>query len=279
MDSVSLLGHVLEAARDAGRLVIVTSDHGHVLDHDSSYQQSQSERGERYQESTSSLSDSEVELSGDRVVTDSKSVVMPWSEQLRYKKAKNMGYHGGASLQEIVIPLGVFANATDCPEIEDWIETPKYSPAWWDAEDAEIGVKEPAVVVKKQTKAKKPATAEKMDDMFGEPDYGDTALVETGLLEILIKSDVYAQQLQTAGRTNIKEAQVKAFIMLMVNSQGQAMESVVCKELSIPKIRLRGFLAGLKKTLNVDGYPIVSVNREAQTISLNIQDLKKQFEL
>lgn len=278
LDSVSLLGHVLEAAREAGRVVIVTSDHGHVLDHDSFYQQSQSERGERYQQSSASLTDNEVEVKGDRVVTDTHSVVMPWSEQLRYTKSKSMGYHGGASLQEIVIPLGIFANASDCPEIEGWIETPKYTPSWWDTEDS-VGAVEPKVTIKQSSKPKKPAVADKIDDMFGEPEPEATESVETDLADRLLQSAVYMQQLQTAGRTNIKEAQVKGFISLMLKSQGQAMESVVCKELSIPKIRLRGFLAGLQKTLNVDGYPIVSVNRETQTIKLNIQDFKKQFEL
>jgi hypothetical protein len=280
LDSVTLLGHVLEAAKEAGRVVVVTSDHGHVLDHDSFYQQSHSERGERYQQSSASLSDSEIEVLGDRVVTDSQSVVMPWSEQLRYTKSKSMGYHGGASLQEVVIPLGIFADPSDIPLLEGWKETPKYTPDWWEAVELATSRVEEVDQEFKQKKVKKPAAAEKMDDMFGEPAATDSSEeFDSSLAGSLIVSAVYIQQLQTAGRTNIKDEQVKAFVSLLVQLQGQAMESVVCKELSIPKIRLRGFLAGLQKTLNVDGYPIVSVDRESQTIKLNIQDLKKQFEI
>jgi hypothetical protein len=281
LDSVTLLGHVLEAAKEAGRVIVITSDHGHVLDHDSFYQQSLNEGGERYQQTSSSLSDTEVEVSGDRVITGSKSVVMPWSEQLRYTKSKSMGYHGGASLQEVVIPLGVFANPSDVPVLDGWTETLKYSPDWWDADELSIQKVEITTQVPQIKNVKKAAVAEKMEDMFGEPVAADEniKIIDSDLAFSLVNSIVYKQQLQTAGRTNIKDDQVKTFVSMMVQSQGQAMESVVSKELNIPRIRIRGFLAGLQKTLNVDGYPIVSVNRDAQTIKLNIQDLKKQFEL
>ena len=288
LDNLRLLGHVLEAAKEAGRIVIITSDHGHVLDHDSFYQQSQHENGERYQLASNSLSDNEINVSGKRVVTEDASVVMPWSEQLRYTKSKNMGYHGGTSLQEVVIPLGIFANPSDKPLLDGWTETPKYTPDWWDVDNAVSSyvaakLAEETIVMPKKTRGKvnKQAVSEKMDDMFSstqtaEPiQLGDSVL----LIDKLLASSVYRQQLQTAGRTNIKSEQLTAFISLMIESQGQAMESSVCKGLNIPKIRLRGFLAGIQKTLNVDGYPIVSVDRESQTIRLNIDDLKKQFEI
>ena len=104
LESVGLLRQVLEAAREAGRVVILTSDHGHVLDHDSHYAASTEENGERYQLRAETIGEYEVSVSGERVVTPGHTVVLPWSERLRYTKSRSMGYHGGGSLQEVVIP-------------------------------------------------------------------------------------------------------------------------------------------------------------------------------
>ncbi len=42
---------------------------------------------------------------------------------------------------------------------------------------------------------------------------------------------------------------------------------------------MNGFLAGLQKLLNVDGYPVLSIDRAAKTVKLDIRSLKVQFEL
>jgi hypothetical protein len=57
------------------------------------------------------------------------------------------------------------------------------------------------------------------------------------------------------------------------------MESMISRELELPKIRVRGFLRNVQKLLNIDGYPILTVDPESSTVKLNIPDLKTQFEL
>ncbi|WP_205588450.1 hypothetical protein, partial [Pseudomonas aeruginosa] len=76
-------------------------------------------------------SELEVQLSGERVVTANKQVILPWSERLRYTRSKSHGYHGGGSLQEVVIPLGVYINAATRQRVEGWREVPRRLPAWW----------------------------------------------------------------------------------------------------------------------------------------------------
>ena len=49
-----------------------------------------------------------------------KIVVMPWSEKVRYASRKN-GYHGGATPQEVVVPLCVFSTS---PCLEGWRARP-----------------------------------------------------------------------------------------------------------------------------------------------------------
>ncbi|WP_444941912.1 BREX-2 system phosphatase PglZ [Microbulbifer sp. ZKSA004] len=290
LDNITLLRQVLEAARDAGRVVVITSDHGHVLDHNSFYQQPLSDNGERYQLAAADPSEYEVAVYGDRVVTADKSVTMPWTERLRYTKSKNMGYHGGASLQELVIPLGVFVSSAHVEALPGWTEVPRHLPEWWHAqsfvnENQSSYITPAQAEVAGSTKAKKSkkaaAAAEVMDDMFASPVDAPTTNPDQGAgwVDSLFVSTVYQQIKARAGRTAVKEEQLRALITLLEQQQGQAMEAAVLRHLGIPKLRLRGFLAGAQKLLNVDGYPILTVDRESQTIKLSVSELKNQFEI
>jgi hypothetical protein len=294
LDNITLLRQVLEAAREAGRVIMITSDHGHVLDHDSFYHQPSSDNGERYQLDSNDVSEHEIEVSGNRVVTADQSVVLPWTERLRYTKSKSMGYHGGCSLQEVIIPLGIYVSATDVDSLSGWVEVPRDVPDWWHqgASIAENPVSDiagdraegtnSAQKSKSSKKAKEAAAAaELMDDMFPSPvetQSGDVSGPVTWIGE-LFSSVVYQQVRNRSGRTAVKEEQLQALIELLDRYQGQAMEAVVLRHLAIPKLRLRGFLAGVQKLMNIDGYPILTVDRESQTIKLDIALLKKQFEL
>lgn len=292
-ETVALLRHVMEAAREAGRVVIVTSDHGHVLDHDSVYQQSADENGERYHPIAPGIvpSDLEVLVSGERVVTASKQVILPWSERLRYTRAKNHGYHGGGSLQEVVIPLGVYINATNRQVPEGWREVPRRLPVWWYSSKAETlsaladssPVSTDAPI--KKAAGKKQAADEVIDDMFGfaapaqSVSKANPQPAESDWIGLLFGSPVYRQVQERAGRTAISDEHMQNLLKLLEKHRWQVMEAVMCSELLIPKLRIRGFLAGAQKLLNVDGYPILAVERDSQTIRLNVADLKKQFEI
>ncbi len=291
LQSMPMLRQLLEAAREAGRVVIITSDHGHVLEHNSTYANATDERGERYQLNAATASEYEVTVSGDRVVTTNNTVTLPWSETIRYSKGKNMGYHGGGSLQEVVIPVGVFVNVTGADNLAGWQEIPRFVPNWWDdsasAAGDEIGMALPVSSKKtpKLAKARQSAAAaERMDDMFS-VDSADTAQdaeikrPTSEWLDSFFSCEVYLQVRRRAGRAAIKEEQLRKLLELMEQHNWQLMEATIMRHLSLPKIRLRGFMAGAQKLLNVDGYPILAVDREAETIKLNFSDLKKQFEL
>jgi hypothetical protein len=219
---------------------------------------------------------------------------LPWSEKVRYTKGKSLGYHGGGSLQEVVIPLGVFINSDD--ELEGWSEVPRAMPSWWyqesitenldSSESLRLKVEQPKVEKKKTAKAKKAeAISEVMEDMFGGPAVIEPSLGNTNeknangsWVGALFDSAIYQSIKSRSGR-GIKDEQLHAFLELMDTHQGQLMEAMVIRKLSIPKLRIRGFLSGAQKLLNVDGYPILSVERDSQTVRLNINDLKQQFEL
>jgi len=107
------LGWLLDAAADAGRLVLLTADHGHVLDAGRSRYRpppgdgsNRAVGGERWRVAPPAAGDDEVELSGPRVLLGGGRVILPTDDRLRYGGTKH-GYHGGATPEEVVVPVAV----------------------------------------------------------------------------------------------------------------------------------------------------------------------------
>lgn len=124
-----VLEQLLSAARESGRTVILTSDHGHVVEHDTEFKKN--EPGERYRKPFPSAGAGEVAVSGGRVVSEiAGGVVLPWSERVRYG-IKKYGYHGGASPQECVVPLVVLTPGVFPTTASKTPNSGSEPPAWW----------------------------------------------------------------------------------------------------------------------------------------------------
>lgn len=134
IDAIALLHQVLDAAREGNRIVVLCSDHGHVINHDMQYRAVPESTG-RFHTGDTPASEGEIALQGHRVLTANNRVVLPWSERIRYASRK-FGYHGGGSLQEVVVPLGVFAGPGESLP-EGWTTAPAIPPDWWRAPDME----------------------------------------------------------------------------------------------------------------------------------------------
>jgi len=285
--SVGPLRQLLESARESGRLVILTSDHGHVLDHDMALVKSAGE-AERFKPVTESVGEGEHRVSGTRVVAPDHEVVLPWSERIRYA-AKKMGYHGGGSPQEVLVPFGVYRNAGDMSELVGWQEVARQTPDWWSLEADERQVPVPSPKKKVATKAapEQPLPSSKSSkrddrtlDLFAplaEP--APTAQGDGDWIAALLGSPVYAQMKARSGRVRVSEAQLRALLEELEAAGGQQMSAAVAQRLGIPELRLNGLLAGAQKLLNVDGYPVLSVDRASKTVHLDLRSLKTQFEL
>ena len=285
LDSIRPLKQVLEAARESGRVVIVTSDHGHILEHETTYYSSSTESGERHHSDTKTIREKEVVAKGIRVFGKDNTAVVPWSEKVRYSKSKNMGYHGGASLQEVSIPLGVFSSAGTENKLSGWKEVPMYRPDWWAIDTVSVVSEVPPPEIKQEemkaetkTAAKCKATEERIDDLFAEPEVPKKVTGEDWI-EHLFDSPVYKDAQIRLGRMAISSAELKEFLRLLNANGGQIMQAVVVRELKKPELRMRGFLSAAQRILNVDGYPILKVERDSQTIMLDFRALKTQFEL
>jgi hypothetical protein len=131
VEYIRLLAPLLSCARSGGRVVVLTSDHGHVLDSETRLERF--DQGDRWRADDGAPRPDEVVLAGPRVVERSGSrVIAPWSERTRYGNRKN-GYHGGATPQEVVVPLLVLAPLDVA--VEGWAEAAMGYPPWWDLAD------------------------------------------------------------------------------------------------------------------------------------------------
>ena len=276
--SIGVLRQILEAARESRRLVILTSDHGHVLDHDMALVKTNAET-ERFKPATEPVGVGEVRVLGERVVLPGNQVILPWSERIRYT-AKKMGYHGGGSLQEVLIPFGVYRNAGETGPLDGWQEVARQAPDWWALEPVSESIATAAVDAVPAPSTRRSKRDAHTLDLFAERPTPSPA-VERGddWIQALMASPVYAQMKARSGRVMVSEAQLWQLLELLSQAGGQQMAAAVAQGLGLPEIRLNGLLAGVQKLLNVDGYPVLAIDRVSKTIRLDLASLKIQFEL
>lgn len=280
-DYIRALPALLQEAKSAGRIVVMLSDHGHMLESGTTL--NKSGEGERWRLESETLSEGEIWISGDRVLAGgSKEVIAPWSEKIRYGAKKN-GYHGGLTPQEMIVPMAVLTASDIKPD--GWLERASYVPSWWERPIAELKVQvenEPVPIVKADSSSAKGQLPlfERRDNLSGKSD-GLQIEQATGLkwIERFISSDNYNAQKNLAGQGLPNDETMHHFVSTLVKYGGKMTCTVLSRELNIPEIRLSGLIASVQRVLNVEGYAILSRDDPSQTVVLNVDLLKRQFEL
>ncbi|XAY07858.1 hypothetical protein DSM112329_04750 [Paraconexibacter sp. AEG42_29] len=264
---------LLEAAREAGRIVVLASDHGHVLEHGSTLNRGSGDGGERWQRATGrSLETGEVVVQGTRVLVPEGACVLAWSEKVRYAVKKN-GYHGGASAQEVLTPLLVLApGLVDTPD--GWSEAPYDPPAWWLGDPAS-DVVAPGTGVPDAP----PAEPRPGEQMTLAPDGPPADVSATGWITELLASDVFAERRASAGRTPVPDERTIRILAALDAHGGQLLKDALARACGIPVMRLTGMLAALRQMLNIDGYQTLTVDPATGDVKLDRVLLAQQFGL
>ena len=281
LHSLPVVEQILETVRESGRVLILTSDHGHVRSYDS-------ERGERgvevmdgrYKPGDSTVNEGEIAISGARVVTEDSAVVLPWSEKIRYANPKK-GFHGGASLQEVVIPFGVYASPLQGLELEGWHRVPQEVPSWWFSESriSNLIVQEPVAAIATATRPEPEKGT--TPDLFAPPVTEEVVTGEaTGTeswIDRLLNSAVLASQRKRNPRPMISDQVITALLECLEQRGSQAGLVEIAQATGKPRVRVSGFVAAVRKLLNVDGFDILSEDKNSRTVRLNLQHLQTQF--
>ena len=202
------------------------------------------------------------------------------SDGVRYA-SKKAGYHGGASLAEITIPILV-AKPRGADDPAGWVEAPPQEPTWWN-EPSRVAVETPPLAAERPTKAKARTpvspTAPTLFDT--EPMKSTTVEVAAGASvgDQLIASPTYGVRRSIAGRHPVEDGVAVAVISALILGGGRAHRDTLAVAAGVPSETMSGFLAALRRVLNVDGYQVIDVDADQVTVVLDVALLREQFEL
>lgn len=280
LDDLRLLLPILREAKDARRIVIVTADHGHLLEDGTS--QISGGESDRWRTGNTTSNDSEIIFSDGRVRTASgaSSVVCIWSESARYAGRKN-GYHGGVSPQEVAVPLSVFVPTG--MTLSDWHAAPPAQPEWWDLPSLSPSMAPLPSMLKAVTQAPPrravpaPTGQEQLFDMDTAPI--QTVVAEQDWIETLLQCQVYASQRALAARVAPADDKMRKLLNGLDERGGKLSRAALAQRLSEPEVRLNGILSAMRRVLNVDQALVLQVDESTGTIQLNRPLLLQQFRI
>lgn len=280
-DEIKVLPVLLHEAKTLGRTVVMISDHGHILDCHARGQIH--EGGERWRMDEASPAEGELRIKGPRVVIpESRTLIAPWTERLRYGIKKN-GYHGGVSPQEMVIPIAVLNGSNDFPP--GWVEAPVDVPAWWEVAGGAVGGDEkPLQKLKPQKPKEKPSGV--LFVLDEEPAQKPTGPVTPTVvarapewITTLLSSSVFDEQKRLGGRAVPPNDVLKSLLVAIDERGGKITSPALARAIKYSPMRLRGLLAISQRVLNVDGFPVLTRDEVSDTVQLDRPLLLKQFDL
>lgn len=274
--SLDPLRALLETAISARRAIILTSDHGHVVERDTEALSVSGAESRWRPTSTGAPVDGEVLVSGPRVVAQGGEAVLLWRDDAHYGP-RHAGYHGGASLAELTIPVLVFQAATVATGAAGWEQAAPQVPLWWNdpvgrAPSTEV-LSPPTVQPKK---AKAPSQG---DGLFDLDELPKPSVAPAGLIEAVLASTTYAEQKRMAGRSALDDKTAEAVLRALVERGGRAHQDTVAAAVGIPIANVGQVFAAVRRLFNVDGYGVIELDTDGVTLRLDEQLLREQFDV
>ncbi|KMS80420.1 bacteriophage resistance protein [Streptomyces leeuwenhoekii] len=302
VDDVPGLRDLLRVAAAQGMAVLLTSDHGHVVDrHGTKVDPAADPASARHRLPGGPLAEQEIALTGPRVVwpEPGASIVALWDADSRYTALK-AGYHGGASLAEFTVPVLAFLPFGAEPP-KGWRELGDQRPVWWAPEEAgraplpsgqdaqPVAGATPAAPKKSTGKSqKKQAELARTHEALFEVELtagGDDALLTPTVVsrtEVLVKalldSETYRAQLGGLARKPQQE-QVHKALAALLDAGGTLPVTALAQRAGMPTGRGDGFAAVLRQLLNYDGVQVLETLPDGRTLRLHEALLREQFAL
>lgn len=273
-------GALLQAARASSRVVIITGDHGHTLDHGTV--QLAAGSSDRWRTGQECRDEREIALFGGRVLAPNHetAIVAAWSERVRFAGRRN-GYHGGVSPQEILVPVAVLS-----PDIrlDGWTDAAPAEPPWW------RGRSEDVTRIQVSTPQSNPVSLRQRQTPFPEPDLfepdqrrelvvgvSNAAAPSPEWLDALFASDTYVAQRRLAGRGVPQDEQIRQILVALSARGGQMTTAGLSQALGLPVFRLGGLVNATRRVLNLDQAQILAI--EGDDVLLDERRLRTQFSI
>ena len=263
LHTITHLRALLRDAQRAGRAVIITSDHGHIIERRDSVKLARNNHyGQRAHGQLDTVTDGEILARGPRVLTADHAVVLAVDETIRYGPV-NAGYHGGGTPAEAVVPvIGLYTG--DLPATLQPIG--EVEPGWWHT-PVTSDTDKPARVPQKQTSTSAPT-------LFDDEPVVETT--QTSLAQTVLGTPVFAAQWKLAGRIVVSEAQTGALIDGLLGTSNRELPlAQAARILGLGANRVTGALLQIKRVLDVEGYEVLAL--DGPVVRLDEHLLREQF--
>ncbi|MFJ4689797.1 BREX-2 system phosphatase PglZ [Streptomyces sp. NPDC088766] len=268
---IAKLADLLDAALGAGRPVLLVSDHGHVLDRSprqAGPTAAEGVHGARWR--TGPAQPGEVELTGPRVRAAGGRITAAWRDDLRYT-ARQAGYHGGASLAEVTVPVLAFVpSGSEIPAGWTALPAEDTAPAWWQG-----GAEAPQPA--------EPATAPRGKGARKQQPQPDGLFPQPGQLtpgERTVRSKPYESQREFV-RNAPSGTAVAAALDALLAAGGKLSPAAVATAAQAATGKSernpQRFVTMLERLLNIDGYPVLQLVESGRTVHLDRELLRQQF--
>jgi len=290
-ETIRSLPDLLDAAREAGRIVLLAADHGHVPADRLRTLSSPGQAGARYRPwlgDGDAVQSGELLFRGQGVYTPrgADGVVLLATEELRYGSAAHAGEHGGATLAEVVAPcvlIGWDDAGPDALSDKALKPRPAYVPDWW-----HFAVR-PAVEISRTPKP--PSTGKKrtkgaLEGQLGIPQVAPDVVPAAPpvpkappALEGPLAAFAECAMLKArAPKAELRERAVRA-VELLLSRGGALAAEVFAQHLDVLPFRVEGYVRGLQEVLNVDGYAVLRFDSRTRQVFLDKPKLEQQFEV
>lgn len=272
---VTGLPQLLERAATTGRIVVLTSDHGHILEHGSELRTCTG-GGARWRPDGAPVQPDEVLVTGPRVLTPSGRAILAASEQVRYG-ARGHGYHGGATLAEVAIPLIVLLPpGLDVPT--GWHRQTPSAPGWW------TGTVTPPVAAPstppqaRRVPSKKPV-AQAGDGLFDVPvpELASPRRVSSRGAQLVASAAFKAVHQEMPANRVPDPAVFAAVVDALSTAGGRLPISAVLAAAGFGGRNPRALVSALRRVLNLDSYEVLSLVDNGRTVLLDLELLDEQF--
>lgn len=276
--SLGPLAWLLDAAAEAGRLVILTADHGHVLDRGRSIARpQQTDGGERWRRAPTPPGDGEMVFAGPRVVLGEGQVVLPFDERIRYGPPKH-GYHGGVTPEEVLVPVEVLARRLP----DGWTYDPLTPPSWWTGSVSGESPTTPAPLVTKRRGQPVADSSPTLFDIVPPVESAPTAPAQDGpgptWVDALLASPTFVGHRNAVRLPRpLPDDRLRRYLDAIASNGDSISLPALSAATGEPAGTIRMTLSVVQRLLNLDGADVLGVRDDL--VACNVQLLAIQFEL
>lgn len=291
VDDIRPLRDLIQAARAAGRAILLVSDHGHVPGARLQTVPAPKPSGARYRALSEGekLGPRELRLSGERVwrPKGKEAIALLWSETESYSSAAREGEHGGASLAEVVAPAVFVAHEglAEAMRLQggpepavDGLEVTAYpKPSFWSLDLPKAVTTAPVPRKKREPKSDSAQVPMPFAVAAPRPPKVEVAAGTVPEVELLTESAVFKAMLERRPKLKDQKDRILRAVAVLFEGEGRLAPDLFAARTGTLPTRVTGFVSIMQEALNVEGMPVVVYDTHEKLVKLDRDTFRAIF--